>query len=309
MARALPPLNWIRAFEAAARHQGFQRAAEELGVSAGAVSQKVKLLETRLGVSLFERHTRGVRLTEAGQRYRDDLSPALDGIAEATDRVLVKAGAPRLSIAALPALAEKWLTPRLRRFQAANPDVSVEVSVAPDLAQLNPSSFDLAVHYESQAKPGMTATPLFRDHMTPVCSLAYGETADLTSPDDLLRCRLLYDTQWPDDWTLWFAAAGMPGDAGRRESGFALYSMAVEAAAEGLGVVMGHGALIARELASGRLTAPFDLYVPVPHGYAVIVPKGNEDRPHVARMAEWLNEEVTESESKPQLTDQICGSS
>ena len=114
MVRPLPPLNWIRAFETAARHQNFRQAAEELGVSAGAVSQKVKALEQHLNRALFQRNPRGVRLTDLGRRYRDELSPALDDIAAATERIAAASGNTRLRITALPAIAEKWLIPKVR---------------------------------------------------------------------------------------------------------------------------------------------------------------------------------------------------
>lgn len=287
MGRVLPPLNWVRAFEAAARHEGFLKAGEELGVSAGAVSQQVKQLEGRLGVRLFERHPRGVRLTEAGATYRDALGPALDRIAAATDSVAAAAGRPRLRIAALPALAEKWLTPRLPGFQERHPNVSVEVSVAESLDGAA-APFDLGIHYNDAGGPGTVATPLFRDRMSPVCAPALAREMKLKAPEDLLRCRLLYDTKWAEDWTAWFAAAGLPAGGGQRDSGFTLYSMAVEAACEGLGVAMGHHALVARELDSGRLVAPFAVTVPVPHRYAAIVAGTDATPAPVARFIDWL---------------------
>jgi len=291
MARNLPPLNWVRAFEAAARHESFLKAGGELGVSAGAVSQQVKSLERRLGVALFVRLARGVRLTEAGATYRDDLSPALARIAEASQRIGAAPNTARLRIAALPALAEKWLTPRLSQFQEAHPETAVELSVAKDVRQLAETSFDLAIHYENQDVPGFGAVPLFRDEMHPVCSPAFAAGAPIRRPQDLLQCRLLYDIQWTEDWSAWFAAAGLPADSGNRDSGFALYSMAVEAAVEGLGVVMGHAALVAREMDAGRLVAPLGLSVPVPHGYAAMVPLEPGARRAVGPFVDWLKDQ------------------
>jgi len=292
MARSLPPLNWIRAFEAAARHQSFLRAAEELGVSSGAISQKIKSLELRLGVALFKRHPRGVELTEAGREYRDDLSPALDAVTEASDRIAAAGGGARLRVAALPAIAEKWLTPRLPRFHKIRPEFAVEVSVTPDISQLADQPFDLAIHYEIDGGRGQTIVPLFRDEMFPVCSPSLAEELDLREASDLLRCRLLYDTQWPDDWSLWFEGVGLPANSGRRESGFSLYSMAVEAAIEGLGVVIGHESLIDRDLKGGRLVAPFGHRVLAPHRYVAIVPNWSLGRRHVTRFLDWLKDEV-----------------
>jgi len=292
MSRDLPPLNWLRAFEAAARHESFLKAGEELGVSAGAVSQKVKSLEQRLGVRLFERLPRGVRLTDTGAAYQSDLTPALERMAAATDRIAAVGTAAHIRMAALPALAEKWLTPRLAQFQDANPDVSVELSVAKDIRQLADMPFDLAIHYEHHAVPGFDAVPLFRDEMLPVCSPAFAAETPVATPADLLECRLLYDIQWTDDWPRWFGAAGLPVDGGKLESGFALYNMAVEAAVEGLGVVMGHRALVAREMELGRLFAPIGRAVPVPHRYAVMVPSARRARRATASFVDWLRGEM-----------------
>ncbi len=293
MVRSLPPLNWVRAFEAAARHESFSMAADELGVSAGAVSQKVKALEQRLDTILFERRPRGVFLTDAGRRYRDDLVPALDGIAAATSRVAAGAGHSRLRVSVLPAIAERWLTPRLARFGERFPDIAVEVSADAELPDLASTPVDLAVHYEVAAGHGLAVLPLFRGMMAPVCSPAFARDNGLNEPADLLRCRLLYDTHWADDWTRWFEAAGLPSDGGQRESGFTLYSMAVEAACEGLGAVVGHQPLVARELAAGRLVEPFDLRIPASRGYAIIVPRWSSGKPGVSDFVDWLRDEAS----------------
>lgn len=288
--RDLPPLNWIRAFEAAARHESFLRAGEELGVSGGAISQRVKLLETRLKTSLFERHSRGVRLTDSGRQYCGELTSALDRIAAATAQIA--AAAPRLNIAALPAMAEKWLTPRLPKFNEQYPDVAVEVSVAETLNGLGSRSFDLGLHYATEEAAGFSVATLFRDRMFPACSPAYAEEHDLREARDLLRCRLLYDTRWAADWSIWFEAAGLPADSGRRDAGFALYSMAVEAAIEDLGVVMGHAALVGREIDSARLVAPFGLTVEAPHSYAVFIPADRGPQPQLEDFVRWLRDEA-----------------
>lgn len=291
MGRTLPPLNWVRAFDAAARHEGFQRAGTELGVSPGAVSQMVKSLEAHLGLALFERLARGVRLTEAGRQYGAAVGPALDRIAQATDRIAVRPSADVIRIAALPALAALWLTPRLSGFQENHPGLSVEVSIAPDIRQLSETAFDLAIHYAGQAIDGFHEIPLFQDTMFPVCSPGYARTHDIKATADLARCRLLYDMQWADDWSRWFSDAGMAADTGNRESGFALYSMAVEAAVAGLGVLMGHGALVSGDLESGRLCAPVGSRIDVPHRYVAVVPDDRTRRRAIVPFLDWLGAE------------------
>lgn len=301
MKRVLPPLNWVRAFEAAGRHENFRLAADELGVSAGAISQKVKSLEQRLGAQLFERHPKGVRLTARGLTYKDALGPALDAIAQATARAEIADANSILRIAALPALAEKWLTPRLSKFQDSHPDMKIELSVAPDISALSRGDYDVAMHYELLDQADVTCVALFRDDMFPVCSPKLMKEIGFKNPNDLISCRLLYDTQWADDWPLWFQAAGVAADTIIQESGFALYSMAIEAAIEGAGVVIGHQALVARDMANGRLVAPFDLRIPAPHQYAVLVPNWSRQRPDVAGFVDWLRGEMTLAVATPSL--------
>lgn len=302
MKRALPPLNWVRAFEAAGRHENFRLAADELGVSAGAISQKIKSLELRLGAQLFERHPKGVRLTVRGRTYKDALGPALDMIAAATKHTQRVEPDATLRITALPALAEKWLTPRLSQFQDTRPDVKIELSVAPEISALDRSDFDVALHYELEGRPELENIALFRDDMFPVCSPKLAKMSDLQSPRDLIGCRLLYDTQWANDWPLWFEAAGLPTETIIQESGFTLYSMAIEAAVAGQGVVIGHKALVTRDIQNDRLVAPFDLLVPAPHKYSVLIPDWSRQRPDVTGFVDWLRGEMTLAVATPSLS-------
>ena len=295
MGRSLPPLNWVRAFEAAARHEGFARAAEELSVSPGAISQHVKLLEQRLGVDLFERHPRGVWLTNAGEAYRDALCPALDAIEEATRRASGERMHEAVRLVALPAVAQMWLTPRLPRLQALVPEVAVQLATAERIAPGRADRFDVAVHYESEAVQGLEAMPLFRDDLFPVCSPDLASSANLLEPVDLGRCQLLYDIKWSGDWALWCAAAGAPVPDLSKGLGFSLYSMAVAAAIDGQGMLIAHRALVARELESGRLVEPFGIRVPAPHRYVAIFSKSVATRVPVRLLVEWLRGETFHS--------------
>ena len=296
MVRSLPPLNWVRVFEAAARHQNFLRASHELGVSAGAISQQVKALEDRLGVRLFERLPRGVRLTDSGSRYRDALGPALDAIDQASKRVSEEKDTAILRVAALPAIAERWLTPRLARLQAILKNVAVQVVTVETIAQAVRQHFDVAIHYEAEIADGFSYIPLFQDSISPVCSPAFVRDHALHDPKDVSNCRLLYDTKWTDDWSNWLGAANLPDRRLDREFGFSLYSMAVEAAIEGQGILMGHQALISRELAAGRLVAPFDLAIPAPHRYVAMFAEDDAARTPVAEFLHWLQDEARAQE-------------
>ena len=293
MSRRLPPLNALRAFEAAARHGSFLGAGRELNVTPGAISQQVRTLEARLGMALFRRLHRGIVLTEAGTSYLPAVREALDALAAATDELVSAGSAKVIRITALPALAEKWLVPRLPRFRAAHPDVDVELTAEARLADFAAEDFDVGLRYSDGDHPELSVTRLFTDEIFPVCSprLLRGPPA-LRTPEDLADCTLLYDEQWAEDWSLWFAAAGLDPAAPIKGDRFSLYSMAIDAAIKGLGVAMGHGALVAEDLAAGRLVAPFAIRAPAPRDHHVVCPRWADRRPTVRAFRTWLLSEA-----------------
>ncbi|WP_281493932.1 LysR family transcriptional regulator [Jannaschia sp. S6380] len=226
------PLNALRALEAAARLGGFAPAAAELGVAPNAVTAHVKALEERLGLPLFHRHPRGVQLTEAGRRALPALTAAFDALDQAKTHLRHEAAPPRLSVAALPAVAQLWLRPRLARLQAAIPGLSVSITAmeAPPAPKRSPQ--DIAIFIG----------PGGRDHIVPVAAPDAGQGPRLG------------DGSWADDWAHWQAGAGgvaLPGSgAGPVHS---LYALAVDDALQGAGVLMGRLSLIAGHLRAGRL--------------------------------------------------------
>lgn len=289
MGRPLPPLNAIRAFEAAARHGSFVKAAAELGVTAGAVSQQVRTLETRLGRRLFRRQVRGVALTEAGRSYRAGVSDALDRLAAATDALIGRKERPSLRLTVLPAFAQKWLLPRLPRFHERHPRIDVDVSAEPEVVDFAAADFEIGIRYTDGNHPDLRVDLLFEDGLVPVCGPALLEGPRmLRKPADLAQHVLLHDREWKGDWPRWLAAAGVTGIETAYGPTFTLYSMAVEAAVSGLGVLVGHTALIGEELASGQLVAPFDLLVPAPHAHYLVSPKWVERRPAVRAFRAWI---------------------
>lgn len=247
------PLNALRAFEAAARLGSFAAAAAELGVTAGAVTAHVKALEDRLGTRLFARDARGVRLTAAGARAAPSLTAAFDALATAT-RDLREVGAPaRVHIAALPAVAQLWLSPRLAALGRAIPGLEVSVTALEAPPNLKRAPYDLSLFYGGPDE----GTPVATVDLMPVC--APGLAAGLRTPADLAGVPCLSDAVWSDDWALW-AAGILPGSVPPfvpRGPVFSLYALAVDAAVAGAGVLMGHLALVAPQLASGALVAPF----------------------------------------------------
>ena len=298
MARRLPPLNAVRAFEAAGRQGSFLLAARELRVTAGAISHQVKQLEAFLGVRLFHRLQRGIVLTDAGSNYLTGSRDAFDRLATATEQLAVGNRTRTLRISALPAFAEKWLVPRLQQFQEQHPDIDVRLAADAEVVDFVTRDYDIGLRYTDGRHPGLRVDLLLEEEIFPVCSPALLEgPRPIQKPEDLSGQTLLYDVHWQDDWRLWLAAAGLADLRPRQESRFTLYSMALQAAIRGGGVLIGHSAMIAEDLAAGRLVAPFAGRVPAPHAYYMAYPKWAESRQAVQSFRTWLTGAVAEFKS------------
>lgn len=312
MGRRLPPLNTLRAFEAAARHLSFTRAAEELHVTPGAVSHQVRALEEYLGVALFRRLTRAVALTEAGQACLPKLTEGFACLAEGVERLRAGEEGGVLVVSAAPAFAAKWLLPRLHRFTAAHPAIDLRLStglglidaVRPEasasLGEASDPTEDahLAIRFGTGRYPGFRAEKLFPTSVIPVCSprLLTGEHP-IRTPNDLRRHPLLhndavYFDQPRSDWAVWLDEAGVEGVDAERGSRFSHAALALDAAADGLGVALTVSLLAVPDLVAGRLAAPFPLALPSPFAYYLVHPEGTADRPKVAAFRRWLLLEV-----------------
>jgi LysR family glycine cleavage system transcriptional activator len=249
-----PHLNAMRCFEAAARLGGFAAAGEELSVTPGAVSQQVKALEEWIGAPLFERRSQGVALTKLGESVADEFGAAFDALGTALHRLRAEAPQQTISIAALPSVAQLWLSPRLPAVRDAFPDHQISITALEVPPNLRRGLFDLSffVGVPTRSK---TERILADDVIFPVCAPAIAQR--LKSPDDLAGETLVFDSTWVDDWAQWMAAAGMGEAMGQEGPTFSLYSIAVDEARNGAGVLMGHQCLVERNLASGELVAPF----------------------------------------------------
>jgi LysR family glycine cleavage system transcriptional activator len=287
MTRKLPPMQAVRAFEAAARHGSFARAAEELSVTAAAISQQVRYLEDRLDVPLFTRHARGVTLTSAGRDYADALASALDLVAAATERLRYAERAGQLTIATTPSFAAKWLMPRLIGFQTKNPDLDVRLSTSNALVDLARQGVDVAVRYGGGRWPGLEAELLMPTELFPVCSptLRDGEPP-LRVPADLAGHTMLH--LMIDDWAEWLEAAGIESIDTRRGPRYSDAALLIQAAVAGHGVALGQYVLVADDLAAGRLVEPFDLRIPGDKAYYVVAPPGMLERPKIRAFRDWL---------------------
>ena len=216
MGRRLPPLNAIRAFEAAARHLSFTRAAEELNVTQAAISHQIKGLEDVLGIPLFRRLNRALMLTEAGQTYLPPLREALDQIADATARLKTADSGGALTISTLASFAAKWLVPRLPRFQERHPEIDVLISTTAQMVDFAQQDVDAAIRFGRGGWEGVRADRLLTEDIFPVCAPSLLEgSKPLLKPDDLSGFTLLHD-DFLYGWTMWLQAVGAQGvDAAR----------------------------------------------------------------------------------------------
>jgi len=293
MPRKLPPLNALRAFEAAGRYLSFTGAAEELRVTQSAVSRHVGALEDWLGVKLFFRRQRGIELTARGEAYFRSLSSALDQIDHATRRVRDNADETLLRLKLPPTFALRWLAPRLARFKALHPQIEMQITTSHSPGDFEREDVDVFVHSEFGAPSGDGYRRLFGEVLMPVCSprLLHGGPP-LRAPADLTGHVLLSSTNRPRDWPLWLAGAGAPGLQIRDAMTFDNAALAYQAAIDALGVVMAQKALIEDDLLAGRLVAPLPQQVSTQGGYYLAFHPNRPKPPRVAAFEAWLMAEA-----------------
>ncbi len=291
----LPALNTLRAFEAAARHESFARAAEELNVTSGAVAQQVKALEAWLGTPLFRRLSQGLSLTDAARAALPAFIEAFDALGSAVRELKDAAGPAELRVAALPALAQLWLSPRRAALAALCPGGGVSISALEAPPAFARELYDLALFFTEGSLPGVEVIPLAEDLIFPVCSPALLEgDRPLHRPTDLTDQVLLHDAAWREDWRLWLDSGEIEEVDGAAGPRFSLYSLALEAAVDGDGVLMGHAALVAPALARGDLVAPFPLKVPTGKKLSLILPDSSRPQDWRVRMTEWFHAQAAE---------------
>ncbi len=284
-----PHLNALRAFEAAARLGGFRMAAGELGVTPGAIAQHVKALEEWVGAALFERQSQGVVLTALGERTLPEFTRAFDQLGYAVQSLRSIATPTDIRIATLPSIAQLWLSSRLPAIRRAVPDLRISVTALEQMPNMDRDPFDLAIFYED-LPVAADHTVLATDDIFPVCAPELVNT--MTSPDDLEQATCLYDTTWAGDWQKWYAHTRPGREFRPRGPGFSLYSLAVDEACNGAGILIGHRMLIEQHLASGRLVAPFgDLSVRIDRALTATPSRHPEARQTVDRVVAMLTHE------------------
>jgi LysR family transcriptional regulator, glycine cleavage system transcriptional activator len=284
----LPPLTWLRAFEAAARSLSFTHAAGELNLTQAAVSKHVKALEAHLRQPLFIRGPRSLELTKSGAAYLPSVQDALERLASGTREVFGPRRTGVLTLRCAVAFAANWLAPRLPAFLDSNPDISLRVISTVWNGPFDSDAFDLDIQYGTGNWAGFRSHRLTQEHLVPVCAPAHS----LRVPDDLADQRLLHVLGYQEGWGLWLKAAGARGvDAGR---GVQLDNSltALELARHGGGVALGRTSLIAKDLAEGRLVAPFDLALASAEGFHLLEPSLGKGHAKAARLVEWLSAEA-----------------
>ena len=301
--RRLPSLNALRAFEAVGRHLSVSGAADELNVTPAAVSHQVKGLEAALGVSLLQRLNRAVVLTEAGQLCLPLLSEGFDRLSDAVAKLETRGKTGVLTVSVTPGFAAKWLVPRLERFTEANPAIDVHINATMEVIDLKRGGADIVVRFGAGRYVGLLSDKLFDEAAVVVCSpsLANGRIP-LQEPADLARHVLLHDDAHPSDattldWAQWLRAAGVSGVDVSRGLRFNAAGLAIQAAAEGAGVLLARHSLVADDLASGRLVVPFPVTLPIAMAYHLVYDERSLRTPKVKLFRDWLLREAEISPS------------
>jgi LysR family glycine cleavage system transcriptional activator len=285
----LPPLNALRAFEAAGRHLSFRAAADELGVTQGAVAQQVRGLEARLTLRLFSREPRGLALTDAGRLYHQSVARAFEQLRQAT--ALLQPEAAQVTISVTPTFASKWLIPRLSDFTAAQPEIDLRVLATERVASFRADGIDLAVRQGSPPfGASLDAELLFRQEIVAVCSPSLLPATGSAMRVDLAGLVLLHDAHslWPRFLTAAFGAAGATATKGMR---FNQTALSLDAALAGQGVALASRFLVARDLAAGRLVQPRETTIDGGQAFYLLAPRVRLS-PAAAAVRDWLLREA-----------------
>ena len=292
MRRRLPPLNSLPSFEAAARHLSFSKAADELHVTHGAVSRSIRHLEKYLGVQLFVRATRSVRLTAVGAAYAAEVRQGLERLAAATLAINGQHSSV-LNVSTLDAFASKWLVPRLFKFRRAHGEIDVRLSTSEKLVDFISDGIEIAIRYGRGQYPDVETELLMQEDLSPVCSpqLLQGQHPLLT-PADLKFHTLIHD-DFPIDWAMWLRMAGVEGIDPHKGPSFHSSEHVVQAAVQGEGVALGRSSLVDDDIAAGRLVRPFEMRLSAGLAYYLVYPHDALKRPKIRSFRDWIMSEVT----------------
>ncbi|KRB79142.1 transcriptional regulator GcvA [Noviherbaspirillum sp. Root189] len=286
-----PPLQALHVFEAAARHLNYSQAAGELHVTHSAVSQQMRALENALGVPLFCRQGRQMLLTREGALLLKRIQPALQQLGDAVNEIGVLNRSPSITITTLQSIANRWLLPRLGRFQKLQPDVAVHIQASADLKDLVRAEADIAIRYGRGTWKGCKAEKLMEEWLFPVCSPDFNQGRLPRSINSLKRYRILTD-DCHMEWQAWCKHAGIDFAEFVHGATYSDSNLMLGAAIAGQGIAIGRSALVSADIAAGRLVPVFELIAPAPFAYYLVNAEGRGMPPHLAAFAQWLHAEA-----------------
>ncbi|WP_040521824.1 transcriptional regulator GcvA [Aliiglaciecola lipolytica] len=298
MNRRLPPLNALRAFEAAARHLSFTKAADELFVTQAAVSHQIKSLEEYLSIKLFLRKNRSLLLTEQGQAYYLELKDLFESLHLATERLLAAGAKGALTVAMPPSFAIQWLVPRVNQFNQQYPEIDVRIKAVDFDDGFLEDDVDVAIYYGRGKWSGLKVDKLHTEYLTPVCSpMLFNGSKPLDSLDDLKYHRLLHDST-RESWKSWIRQFHVSGVKVEQGPIFSHTMMVLQAAALGQGIALANSVLARPELASGRLVCPFEERAISKSSYYLVCHESQAELGKIATFRHWLLEQVKEDQDE-----------
>lgn len=288
--RRLPPLNAVRAFEAAARRGNFNQAADELNVTPSAISHQVRALEEFFGAKLFRRSGRKVTLTPKAHDFLRSVTQALDQINAASQRMMRRPEGNLLNISVSPTFATGWLVPHLSEFQAQHPELEIRMSTSMSFLAFEDSDIDLSIAYSTGEFPDeVESVRIMAEHCVPVCSRQYQEEhGPLETPSDIRRCTLLHALPRVGQWRNWLEVAGVEDVDAARGPKFPTTPLALQAAMSGLGMAISNRDFVEDLIRQGSLVAPFQVEVPSESGYYLVYPRAHAQDPKIEAFRKWL---------------------
>ena len=304
MRRKIPSLQALACFDAAARHESYTRAAQELSLTQGAVSRQITALEEFLGMALFRRTRHGVALTERGADYARSVAPRLQGLERDTlDAMANQGSGGTITLAAVPTFATRWLIPRLPLLAALHPEITVHIETRTRPFMFADTAFDAALYSGSPAQvsqwAGTRATRLLAEDVVPVCSPRFLGTQRTLTPEAMAQLPLLQQSTRPDSWRQWFEAAGVNAPQALAGPRYELFSMTAAAASHGLGLALVPRLLIEGELLRGELVLASGQAVPGERAYYLVTPERADERPAMKTFLAWLQQAVANPPAVP----------
>ena len=290
MAVRLPPMQALRAFEAAARERSLTRAASALNVTHGAISHQIKSLEADLGARLVERSGRGIRLTDDGERFARRVRAAFAELTTGVHEITSRSNPRLLRVSVVPSFAARWLLPRIRHFLAQHPDVDLDVRSNMANVDFARDDADVAIRYGHGDWPGLTVEHLMDDWFFPVCSPNIANGRVPQRPEDLARYTLLRSEDEP--WKPWFEAAGLDWPEPARGPIFNDSSLGLQAAIEGQGVTLARSSLLANDVRNGVLVKLFAIRAPAPRKFWLVYPARTANTAKLALFRQWIQDEI-----------------